>query len=128
MTLAHRPLFYSAAAFNFIAATPLLLATDTMAGQFGFEMTGTARLFIQMFACVALAFGWAYAMIGRDPVYYRPYILLGMWLKIMVVVFVTVYWRIGAIGWQLPAIVIGDVIFAALFFAYYRQTAKVVRR
>jgi hypothetical protein len=88
----------------------------------GLQVTPTARLFIQLVACVIIVFGCAYAMIARDPVRYRPYILLGMVLKLAVVAFVYGYWVAGVIGYPLPALAAVDAVYAALFLRFHRRS------
>ena len=118
----HRALFVCAACFNWLAGLPLLVATTPFAGLLGLELNPTAILFIQLTAGVIVVFGGVYAMIARDPVRYRAYIPLGMILKIYVVVVIYGWWLAGGISWHFPALAAGDVVFAALFWRYYRAT------
>jgi hypothetical protein len=71
---------------------------------------------------VVLVFGWAYWMISRDPVRYRPYVVLGMILKILVVAVVSSHWLAGTISWPLPTLVASDIVFALLFWRYLNST------
>lgn len=116
-----RLMFLSGAVFNTLAGLLLLLvAMGPAADIMGFEITPTATLFIQVMGGVVLAFAWAYWKISTDPVLYRPYILLGLCLKIMVVVIVFGHWLAGNLLWPFPALVSGDILYAFLFWRYYQ--------
>jgi hypothetical protein len=117
-----RRLFIPAALFNLLAGLPMLVATRPIAELLGLEVTPTATLFMQITMGVVVVFAWAYWMIARDPVRYRPYIVLGLLLKIMVVAVIFAHWLAGNIAWPLPALASGDILFALLFWRYYQQT------
>ena len=63
-------------------------------------------------------------MIAKEPQRFRPLIMIGLVLKVGVVAFAYSYWFMGVIGWQLPALAFGDVIYAALFWRYHRHTSS----
>jgi hypothetical protein len=111
-------LFKTAACFNVLAGLPWLVALHPVANLMGLEITAAGALFIQITMAVVVIFGWAYWMIGRDPVRYRPYIALGLMLKIMVVALIYGHWLAGNIPWPLPVLASGDIVFAALFWRY----------
>jgi uncharacterized membrane protein (DUF106 family) len=117
-----RTLFSTAAGFNILAGLPLLVFTQPVAHLMGLQITPTAGLFIQISMIVVLVFGWAYWMISRDPVRYRPYVVLGMILKILVVAVVSSHWLAGTISWPLPTLVASDIVFALLFWRYLNST------
>jgi hypothetical protein len=119
---AHRALFLCAACFNWLAGLPLLVATTPVSRIMGLDVNPTAVLFIQLTAGVIVVFGGAYAMVARDPVRYRAYIPLGLILKVYVVAVVYGWWLSGGIPWPLPALAAGDIVFAALFWRYYRAS------
>ena len=81
-------------------------------------------MLLQIVVLMILTFGGVYALIARDPVRYRPYIPLGALLKLLVVVTFWGHALIGRIGFGLPLLAIGDLIFAVLFLRYYRHTAS----
>ncbi|WP_324731201.1 hypothetical protein [Pseudomonas paeninsulae] len=118
-----RLLFKSGAIFNVLAGLPFLLAPGPMTALMGFELNPVALMFSQIVFGMIVAFGWAYWMIARDPVRYRPFILLGLALKIMVAAVVYGHWLAGNISWQLPTLAFGDIVFALLFWEYYQRTA-----
>jgi amino acid transporter len=70
-----------------------------------------------------IGFGWIYWLIAKEPQRFRPLIMLGLLLKVAVVGFVFSYWAMGIIGWPMPVLIFGDVIYAGLFWHYYRRNA-----
>jgi len=118
-----RVLFRSAAGFNLLASLPFLIAMDPDAAAVGLQLNPAAILFAQITMGVVVVFGWAYWMISLDAVRYRPWILLGIVLKILVVVVIFSHWLLGNISWPLPVLASGDVIYAVLFWRHYRRTA-----
>lgn len=117
-----RTLFFSAACFNVLAGLPFLVAMRPMAELMGLQITPTSTLFIQITMGLVVIFGWAYWMIGRDPVRYRPYIVLGVILKILVVSVIYSHWLAGNIPWPLPVLASGDIVYALLFWRYLSST------
>ncbi len=118
-----RLLFVSGAIFNLLAGLPFLIAPEFMAALMGLELNATAAMFLQLTFALVVVFGWVYWMIARDPVRNRPYILLGIILKLLVVAIFFGHWLSGNIPWQLPALASGDIFYALLFWLYYRRTA-----
>lgn len=119
-----QPMFRSGAWFNLAAGAPLLLAPAFISKLMEIPVTPGNYLFMQMAAMVIIGFGWLYWLIAKDPVRFRPLIPVGLCLKVGVVLLVYSYWWLGIIGWQLPALAFGDVIYSGLFLHYYRQNAQ----
>lgn len=117
-----RNLFRVAAGFNVLAGLPFLLALHPMAALLGLEITATSTLFIQITMGVVVGFGWAYWMISTDPVRYRPYVVLGLILKVMIVSVIFGHWLLGDISWRFPALASGDIFFGALFLLHLQRT------
>ena len=117
-----RTLFRVAALFNLAAALPFLVATRPVGALMGLEITPTSTLFIQITMGVVVLFGWAYWMIFTDPVRYRPYVLLGILGKAMIIAFIWGHWFLGDLSWPLPALASIDILFAGLFWRYYQRT------
>jgi len=67
-------------------------------------------------------FGWAYLRIAQDPRRFRPFIELGVIGKVLAVTVTTLPWLRGQIGPQLPLLVSGDLVYAALFLDFLRRT------
>lgn len=118
-----RLLFISGAIFNVLAGLPFLFAPQFMAALMGLELNATAAMFMQLVFGLVVVFGWVYWMIARDPVRNRPYILLGMILKVLVVTIFYGHWLVGNISWQLPVLASGDILYTLLFWLYYRRGA-----
>lgn len=117
----HPVLFNAAAMFNLAAGIPFLVAPGFMAGLLALDITPAGTLFMQLTALAIAGFGIIYGLIARDPLRHRPYILLGVGLKLAFVGFVYAYWLRGHIGGLLPLLAVGDVIFSALFLRAYRK-------
>lgn len=111
-------LFKSAACFNVLAGLPLLVAMRPVADLMGLEITPTSALFIQITMAIVVIFGWAYWMISVDPVRYRPFVVLGIVLKILVVSLILGHWLAGNIPWRLPLLASGDIVYAVLFWRF----------
>jgi hypothetical protein len=120
----HR-LFIIAAWFNWLVGAPMLVASGFTARLMGLQVNITAMLFMQITAGVVVAFGIAYWMIARDPVRYRPYISLGLGLKVFLAGLVYAYWISGQIPWPLPALATFDLVFAWFFWRYLRANPLV---
>ena len=120
----HPVLFNAAAMFNLAAGIPLLVAPGVMAGLLALEITPAGTLFMQLTALAIAGFGIIYGLIARDPLRHRPYILLGIALKLAFVGFVCVYWLRGHIGGLLPLLAAGDVIFSILVLRAYRTVRE----
>jgi len=118
------PMFHSGAWFNLAAGAPMLLAPGLISKLMNIPVTPGNYMFMQIGGMAIIGFGWIYWLIAREPQRFRPLITLGMLLKIGVVALAYSYWLMGVIGWQLPALAFGDVIYAGLFWRYYRQTAR----
>lgn len=118
-----RTLFFSAACFNVLAGLPLLVAMRPVAELLGLQITPTSAPFIQITMALVVIFGWAYWMIARDPLRYRPYIVLGVFLKLVVVAVIYGHWLVGNIPWPLPMLASGDILYALLFWRYLSSTS-----
>ena len=116
-----RILFSIAAAFNFFAAMPFLVAPQQFARLIGMQPVPTALAFPHLVAALVLAFGWGYWRISRDPVANRPLIHLGIVGKSLVVLSVWLDWLAGNTNWPLALIVGGDAVFVVLFVDYLRR-------
>ena len=122
MNINHQFLFKSAAIFNLGAGLLLFFAPGIFENWLGLSLTSTAALFVRVTSAAIIGFGGIYWLIGNDPVRFRPLILFGFYLKIIVVLLFYAYWLSGAIQWQLPVIALGDIVYSLLFFLYYHNT------
>jgi len=121
-----RKLFSIAAGFNFAVAAGLWLLRDQMGAILDLDaITGTNVAFTYFAAALVASYGYAYACIAYDPRKYRVYIPLGVIGKLMAVGAVCWPWHLGEVSWRLPGLASGDLVFAALFLDYLRQTRSV---
>ncbi len=116
-----RILFSIAAAFNFAAGLPILLAMPWMGRLIGMQPVPADPLLAHLCGVLVLAFGWGYWRISRDPVANRPIIHMGIVGKSLVVAAVFYDWAVGNTNWPFPLLVCGDAVFAALFVNYLRR-------
>jgi hypothetical protein len=118
-----RRLFVPAALFNWSVAAGLLFLRPWLSPLMGFApVDGTNLSFLYIAAALVAAFGWAYWCVAQDHRRYRPYIVLGVIGKLLVVLAVFVPWLRGLTGWQLPALASVDLVFAGLFFMFLKRT------
>ena len=117
-------MFASGALFNLAAGAPMLLAPAFISQLMNLPVAADNYLFMQIGGMAIIGFGWIYWLIAKEPQRFRPLILLGLLLKVGVVGLAYSYWFMGVIGWQLPALAFGDVIYSVLFLRYYRQPPR----
>lgn len=79
-------------------------------------------MLVKIAAGAIAIFGYAYWRVAGDPQAFRPFIGLGVIGKLVVVAIAASSWWMGEIGWQLPGLAGGDLLFAALFLDYLRRT------
>lgn len=115
-----KPLFQVAALFNFAVGIPLMLAYPAVAPLLG--MPPSPGVFFHVAIGIVLVFGYAYWCISRDPVQYRPYVVLGVLGKMVFVVAIYGHWLAGSASSPMAVLVTGDLIFAVLFVRYLRAT------
>lgn len=119
MTKHARILFTIAALFNLAVAVSLLLTWPLT--QELLQLTpaeGSNALLKNVAGVIVLAFGYAYWLISRDPVAYRPYISLGAIAKTLVFIVALPVLIAGGEGALLAAAAVGDLLFAVLFFHF----------
>lgn len=117
-----RILFFSAALFNWAIACSLLFLGDWLQPLLQLEPANGSNLAMRDLGLALIAvFGVAYWRIAFDPQRFRPYIGLGVFGKSLVVLVIYGHWLAGHIGWQLPALAFGDVLYALLFMNFLRR-------
>ena len=118
-----RRLFGVAAFTNFLFAFTLLFLRPVLAPIVGLDpIAGTNRVFVYLTATLVGAFGYSYLRVAGDPRRFRPFVELGAIGKLLAVTAVTIPWLAGEIGWRLPFLIGGDLVFALLFIDYLRRT------
>ena len=118
-----RILFGIAAFANVAVALALLFLRPSFGPLIGLApIAGTNLVFLYLTAFLIATFGYAYARIAQDPRRFRPFIELGAIGKLLAVAASTVPWLAGEIGWQIPFVLGGDLVFALLFIDFLRRT------
>src|SRR5437870_10640571 len=118
-----RRLFGIAAVLNFLFAFALLFLRPVLARLVGLDpVAGTNRVFVYLTAFLVGTFGYAYVRVAGDPRRFRPFVELGAVGKLLAVTAATIPWLAGEIGWRLPFLIGGDLVFALLFIDYLRRT------
>lgn len=113
-----RAIFASAALFNWVVGAGLILAMPLFERLLGLEPVATsAKVYVDLFAVVVIAFGAAYLMLAIDFTKYRPFAALGAAAKLAVVATVLCHYLAGHIGWPLLALSGVDLIYALMFIA-----------
>lgn len=109
-------LFNVAVGLSWLAAFPLVQNLMQLA-----PAEGSNRMILNICAVLVLTFGYAYYMVSRDPVKYRPYAVLGTIGKLAVVAVVLPVIIQGGQGYILGWVAMGDLVFA-LLFAHFLKT------
>lgn len=113
-----RGIFASAALFNWAVGAGLILAMPLFERLLGLEpVAASAKVFVDLFAAVVIAFGAAYLMLAVDFPKYRPFAVLGAAAKLAVVMTVACHYLAGHIGWPLLALSGVDLVYALMFIA-----------
>lgn len=111
-----RRLFTCAAIFNLSVVFGLLFLLPWLQPLLSLEVASGSNLALRDLGLALIAtFGLAYLCVAHNPQRFRPYISLGILGKVLVVVTIYSHWLVGHIGWQLPALALGDVLFTLLF-------------
>lgn len=118
-----RGIFLSAALFNWTVGGALLLAPQLVGQLLALEpVAAGAQVFVDLFAALVIAFGFAYLMLAVDFRQFRPYALLGAGAKLAVVAVVLTYFLTGLVGWQMLALSSVDLLYALIFLALLRAS------
>jgi hypothetical protein len=113
-----RAIFASAALFNWAVGAGLILTMPLLERLLGLEPVATsAKVFVDLFGVVVIAFGAAYLMLAIDFRKYRAFAVLGAAAKLAVVATVSCHFLAGHIGWPLLALSSVDLVYALLFIA-----------
>jgi len=120
-----RGLFGVAAVFNFVVAAGLLFLRPQFTALLQMEpVTGSNTVVANLAGALVGVFGYAYARVAGDAGRYRVYVELGTIGKLLVVPAAALPWLAGEVGWQLPLLACGDLLFAALFWDWLRRTRR----
>lgn len=115
--------FIVAAAFNFLAGLPLLIAPAEMQASLGVTPPDDL-LFHRFTGLLVVCFGVVYAFLAHDLMRYRPLVWLGVVGKGGVVALFTEAWLAGRVPFQSFALSLGDLAFAFGFLLFLFVTGR----
>jgi hypothetical protein len=81
--------------------------------------------FFYGFVCVTVAFQIVFLVIARDPVRYRPLMLVSLIEKFPFVIAITVLYLQSRVGWQMLAAAGIDAFWGVMFLVSYLKTRAV---
>lgn len=117
-----RSFFISAALFNGVIAGSLILAMPLVQWLLKLEpVAPSAKVFVDLFAVLVIAFGVGYWKLAFDFQQYRLFAVCGAWAKLAVVAVILWHFLLGHIDWPLLALSSGDLLYALAFFALLRS-------
>lgn len=111
----YKGLLFSAALFNWVAASTLCFAYKPLFTLIGITPLPEHPLFLQLFAILAFLFGIGYYWASQDLEKHQNIIMLGIIGKLMVFFVPLGYWLANSINWPLLLLVSIDFVYAALF-------------
>lgn len=110
-----KPLFFSAALFNWLVALTLAFDATFLFELFGVTPPPTEPLFLQLFAWLVFVFGVGYFWVFRNPSAHVSIIKLGILGKISVVLVALSCVLTGSVSWQIMILAAADLVYAFLF-------------
>lgn len=118
-------MFYSAALFNWSAATSFIIGFQdiyTFMGGGSVPQEPIFNLLLQLLSSIVALFGAVYFFIGRNPntPSARGLIVTAMVGKLLFVCFFTGYAITGLTPWGFVGLVFVDFVYAVLFFEFLR--------
>lgn len=122
MIIYARSLMGTAALFNWSVVLGLLIFNTQLSRLLNLDVASGSNLAMRDLALALIAtFGIAYLCAAIDPVRARPYITLGAIGKALAALTIFAHWLLGHISWQLPALLVGDVIYSLLFIGFLHR-------
>lgn len=118
---AYRPMFYSAAAFNWMASLLLLFGGNLFWGLLA-TPEPAERVWFQLLVAMVALFGWGYFAVAQDPVRNRIMALLGCVGKTTVFVVVLAHVLTSGLSERVLMLVTVDLVYAALFARFLINT------
>jgi hypothetical protein len=113
--------FVFAALFNLSAGLLIIFAPELFYHLLFIDepITVAAKLYVDLFAVLVIAFGWAYWTISRDPPAHRDLVLMGIIGKLLVVVVAWYHALAGTGPLNIALLTLADLAFALFFLRYY---------
>lgn len=117
-----RWLMGTAALFNWSVVLCFLFLNTQLSALLQLDSASGSNLAMRDLALALVAtFGAAYLYAAIDPVRGRPYIVLGTLGKSLAALTMFTHWFAGNIDWQLPLLLVGDVLYSLLFINFLRR-------
>lgn len=117
-----RWLMGTAALFNWSVVLCFLFLSTQLSALLQLDSASGSNLAMRDLALALVAtFGAAYLYAAIDPVRGRPYIVLGALGKSLAALTIFTHWFAGNIDWQLPLLLVGDVLYSLLFIYFLRR-------
>lgn len=117
-----RWLMGTAALFNWSVVLGFLFLNTQLGLLLHLDSSSGSNLAMRDLALALVAtFGIAYFFAAINPVRGRPYIVLGAVGKAFAALTIFIHWLLGNIDWQLPALLLGDVLYSLLFIHFLRR-------
>jgi hypothetical protein len=116
-------LFSSAAIFNAVICVSLFFAPHAITRWLLLDpVTGSNMLILNLTAGFIGLFAVAYALVSMDPAAFRVFVPFSIGGKLMAVAIIIGAWLEGTIGWRVPALASGDLLFAIAFWRFLRHS------
>lgn len=112
-----RLFFVAAAAFNFAAGLPLLIAPEIMLSTLGIAVPDDL-LFHRMTGLLVVCFGVIYYFVSQELARYKPLVWIGVLGKAGVVVLFAEAFTSGRLPFAAYAVSLGDLAFTAGFLIF----------
>ncbi|TDU28622.1 hypothetical protein DFR24_2997 [Panacagrimonas perspica] len=113
-----RASLWATAAAN-LGVALLVLLPQTLPGQLaGLPQEPAPALYRVLLAVFIALFGFTYAWLAHRRVVERSLLMLGATGKLLAFLGVSILWCVGDISGRFALLMIGDLLFAALFFAW----------
>ena len=114
--MSERPLFLTAACFNWVVGLSLLVSYPLTARLL--ELPGPPTVWLHLVAAIVVLFGFAYWLVAKQPERYRPFVGLGAAGKLAFAAIIYYHWLFGDAPTRLAMLVNVDLVFALLFLRH----------
>ena len=116
-----RTTLWITAVYNLVAATMLNFPSSGL-GRFAELPTDVPTLYLVLSSYFVLAFGFLYAWMARQDQVIRPLLYFCAFAKSGAFLIALILWMLGEVSGRLAFLVVGDAIFATIWFAWlYRN-------
>lgn len=115
-------IYAAAFVWNLFWGAPLLLVPNLAMTNLGLPkpVPGAGGLFTRAGGLAIVLYGWIYLTIGRNPLVYRPFLLISVTAKLAFLLVTVMYIQYRELLAMLITAV-GDLVFGALFYRDWRS-------